>query len=411
MVLSRKLRAFAKLFAFATALFTTVSVAGAACMFRVNGWEATDEGVLLARYSANVTGPALVASTRYAARDPAAVRAAFDSVRLTFDMNGDGNVNAVDATIVLRYVNGSRGSALTQGLTLSGGSRSTLADIESFIDAGCVASIASRAPIYESLPATVDRSALLAQTNAQGARAYVYIGPLVYGLTQSNLYVNDTPGVFTYRSLDTPSTAAAFEQQLNAQGAERYRFAGVDTSGSYFYRDENSNRTFDYRVLALPSTSSTFLSQANAQGANGYYFFLSYFLEGASYAIYAKESGTSVYAYALEASTDVNATPADFIAQANARGANGFKFRTSYFFSDGSRNVYVKDTSQSATYVWKDNAEVANASTLVSQANAEGLNGYVFFPMGFTNPSVTRVAYFKPNNCAGSVLCSPSGPL
>ncbi len=415
MVGLQKLRAFANVFAFTTTAAVAVSVASAACMFRVNGWEPTDEGVLLARYAANVSGPALVASTNYASRDPAIIRAAFDSVRLTFDMNGDGNVNAVDAAIVLRYVNGHRGDALTQGLTLSGGSRGSLADIQSFIESGCVAPIVSRAPIYEALPATADRSAFLSQTNAQGARAYVYVGPLVYGLTQSNLYVNDTPGVFTYRSVDTPVTATAFEQLLNTQGAERYRFSGVDTSGAYFYRDENSNRGFSYRLLALPSTSSAFLTQANAQGGEGYYFFLPYFVGGASYGIYAKESGSAVYSYALAASSDVNATPADFVTQANAQGANGFKFRTSYFFNDGSRNIYVKDTSQSATYVWKDNPEVASVAALVSQANSEGTSGYAyrgafaFFPAGFGNPSVTRVLYFKPTNCAGSVLCSPTG--
>ncbi len=404
---------------FAAAVSVTVSVgsANAACMFRVTGWEPTDEGVLLARYAAGVTGPALLASTRYAGRDAAVIKAAFDSVRLTFDMNGDNDVNAVDTTIVLRYVTGIRGNALTQGLNLAGGTRASTIAIQAFIDSGCVAPIVRRAPLYLALSATADRASFLSQANTEGDRAFVFLSSLIYGATQSNLYANDTPGVFTYRSLDTPSTKTAFEGQLNSQGAERYRFGGVLTSGSYFYRDENSDRTFSYRLLPSPGTTTEFLTQANAQGAEGYFYFLPYFVESSFYAIYAKESGTSTYSYALQPSTDVNSTADDFVAQANTQGANGFKFRTSFQFSDGSRNIYVKDTSQAATFSWKHNQDVASASALVTQANAEGVNGFVylgsrvFFPNGFASPSQTRIIYFSPLNCAGSVLCSPGGPF
>jgi hypothetical protein len=394
-----------------------MSAPEAACYFRVNGWEPTDEGVLLARYGSGVTGSALVASTRYASRDPVAVRAAFQSVRLAFDMNGDGDVNAVDTTIVLRYAAGIRGTALTQGVSLAGGTRGTYEAVQAFIEGGCVAPIATRAPLYESLAFVSDRTAFLAQANAQGARSFLYLSAIAVGVDLANLYASETPGVFSYRSLDTPNTAATFESQLNTQGAERFRFGGVLTSGSYFYRDDNSDRTFSYRVLALPSASSDFLTQANTQGADGYFFALPYFISSASYAIYAKESGAATYSYALQPSTDFNATPADFVNQANAQGANGFKFRTSYQFSDGARNVYVKDTSQSATYTWKANDNAASVAALVTQANTEGASGFVylgarvFFPNGITNPSETRVVYFRPLNCAGSVMCAPSGPF
>jgi hypothetical protein len=403
--------------AFGALSLIAVSTSNAACYFRVNGWEPTDEGVLLARYASGVTGSALVASTRYAARDPVAVRAAFQSVRLAFDMNGDNDVNTVDTTIVLRYAAGIRGAALTQGLSLAGGTRSTYESVQAFIDGGCVAPIATRAPLYESLAFVSDRTAFLAQANAQGARSFLYLSPIAVGVEFANLYASETPGVFSYRSLDTPTTPAAFETQLNTQGAERFRFGGVLSSGSYFYRDDNSDRTFSYRVLPLPAASSDFLTQANAEGAAGYFFVLPYFISSASYAIYAKESGAATYSYAVQPSTDFNSTPADFVNQANTQGANGFKFRTSYQFSDGSRNVYVKDTAQSATYTWKTNDNAASVAALVAQANTEGAGGFVylgarvFFPNGISNPSQTQVVYFRPVNCAGSVMCAPSGPF
>ncbi len=384
-------------------------------MFRVNGWNATDEGVLLARYARGVTGPALVANTLYAGRDPVAIRAAFDSVRLTFDMNGDGAVDATDALIVLRHVSGHRGSSLVAGLSLGGGSRNTLSAVEAFIDSGCVAPIATRAPIYESGANTPDRTSFLSQANQQGARAFVHLSPIFVGVQQANLYANDTPGVYTYRSIDTPTDLASFTGLLNAQGAERYRFGGVLLSGTYFVRDENSNRSFQYRVLAGPSTGAAFLTQANAQGTEGYYFVLPYAFGLSTYLIYAKETGDATYSYALQSATDQNVPVTDFVMQANAQGASGFKFRTSYQFGDGARNIYVKDTSQAATYTWKLNADVSTLTELVDQANAEGglgnvyLGARVFFPSGFAGAPDTRIVYFKPTNCAGSVMCSPSG--
>ncbi len=406
-------RAIARLLMALALTLIAAATANAACMFRVNGWEATDEGVVLTRYAANVSGPSLVAATRYVGRDPAAVRAAFDAVRLTFDMNGDGNVTAVDAVIVLRYVSGIRGAALTDGLSLVGGTRTTSQSIQAFIESGCVAPIALRAPIYEALVETQDRATFLAQTNAQGARSFVILSPLIVGGERINFYALDTPGVFTYRSLDTPATATAFEQLLNAQGADRYRFGGPLVSGSYFYRDENSNRTFSYRVLVQPGASADFLAQANAQGGEGYNYVLPLFLGATSYAVYVKENGSNaVYAWASQPSIGGATAASDLVAQANAQGANGFKFRTPFFFTDGQRNLYVKDTSQSATFAWKDNPDVASAAALVTQANAEGANGYVYRgSYSFSNPSQTRVFYFRPVNCSGSVLCSPSGPF
>lgn len=384
-------------------------------MFRVNGWNATDEGVLLARYARGVSGPAFVANTLYAARDPVAVRAAFDSVRLTFDINGDGAVDATDALIVLRYVNGHRGSALVDGLSLGGGARNSLAAVEAFIESGCVAPIATRAPIYESRANTPDRASFLTQASEQGSRSFVYLSPIFVGASQANLYANDTPGVYTYRSVDTPTDLTSFTNLLNTQGAERYRFGGVLLSGTYFVRDENSNRSFLYRVLAEPTTSAGFLTQANAQGAEGYYFVLPYAFGLSSYLVYAKETGGAIYSYALQSSTDQNVPVTDFITQANTQGANGFKFRTSYQFGDGARNVYVKDTSQAATYTWKLNPNVGTLTELIDQANAEGaagnvyLGARVFFPSGFAGAPDTRILYFKPSQCAGSVMCSPSG--
>lgn len=395
------------------------AAAMAACLFSVPGWKVTNEGVLLARYAADASGPGLTGSTTYATADPAQVRAAFDSTRLTFDITGDNAVTGVDALLALRYVLGLRGAALTHGLQLAGGTRATLAAVTTFMDEGCVAPIVRRGPIYEALPATATRTDLLAQANAQGARGYQYVGPLIQGAESFNLYALDTPGTqvgFSYRSLDTPTSSAEFIAQLNSQGAERYRFVSVFDTGSLFVRDAGSTRTFQYQALSQPATASAFVTQANAQGALGYAWVGPYAFGLSSIVmIYEKDSGTATYAYALEASTNSNATADDFVSQANTRGATGWKYRTGYAFGDGSRNIYFKDLSQAATFIWKHDPDATSAATLVAQANAEGALGYaysgamVFFPGGIGNPLQTRTLYVQPTNCAGTLMCTPHG--
>ncbi|MGL5001428.1 MAG: hypothetical protein ACRDAM_00640, partial [Casimicrobium sp.] len=317
-----------------------------------------------------------------------------------------------DATIVLRYASGIRGSALVAGLNLTGGSRSTFEAINAFIEGGCVAPIAARAPLYEALANTDTRDAFIEQADAQGARSFSYVGSIAVG-TQANLYANEASGAYTYRSFDLPATALDFQTLANEQGAQRFRFGGFSGAGMYFVRDETSNRTFTYRVVESTYVSGEFLTQVNGQGAEGYYFVSPFLFGFAVHFIYAKESGNSTYEWTLQSATDQNA--ADLITQANTQGTNGYKFRTSFAFSNGTRNLYVKDTSQTATFAWRQNPNVDSVAALVTQANTEGAIGFVyqgarvFYPTGFSGPSDTRIIYFRPTNCAGSTLCSTGG--
>jgi hypothetical protein len=402
------------------ALIAAASAAQAACPFVNSGWDAVNDGIVLTRYALNIFNAPLVANTRLSSSDPATVKTSLDGVRSALDMNGDGDVTTLDSLIVARYLAGYRGTSVAGDLALGSGSRNSNDAILSFIALGCPAPVATRTPIYEALTYVTARTALLAQANAQGARGFQLIGPLFVGPDAINLYVRDQNTTFAYEALDDATTQTALANQLNAQGARGFRFDNFFTSGTYYVKDNTAGLTYQYELLAETNTTTGFLTQANSQGARGFYFVFTYGIGGTTVAMYGKDSSAATYQYELHPATDANATADSFVAQANTQGARGFKHVTGFYFfgnpsGDTARNIYVKDTSQSATFSYQALAQTANSATLLTQANAEGqtnfvyTGGQIFFPDGFLGAQQPRNMYFKPLNCAGVVLCSAGG--
>lgn len=393
------------------------STAQAACAFTDSNWDVLNHGLIFARYATDRTVAALVASTRFSASDPVVVKRDLDHIRSTLDMNGDAQITDVDAAIVARYVAGYRGALLTQGLSLGAGLRDNNDKVLAFIAAGCPAPIVARTPRYEAMPYVTERSDLLAQMNAQGARGFQYISGLLVGAEFINLYVKDQNARYVYVAQDTANTASDLWVQLSGWGARGYRLDGFLTSGTYYVRDDTGNLSFSYELPAATTTASAFLAQANDRGANGFYFVFTFAIGGSTVAIYARDNGSARYQYELQTSTDVNVAPANFVAQANAQGQRSFKFVTGFFFTDGSRNIYVKDSAQSATFAYKAINDASPSALLVAQANSEGQQNFVyggplvFFPNGYSGASQPRNIYVNPTNCAGAVMCSAGGPF
>ena len=129
--------AFARIAASALLLAATTATALNTCPFDNGGSDAVNDGLVLTRYALGITGAPLVASTRYASLDPVNVKANIECVGCALDMNGDGNVDTVDATIIARHLNGFQGASLTAGLALGAGTRNTPAAVQSFLAIGC----------------------------------------------------------------------------------------------------------------------------------------------------------------------------------------------------------------------------------------------------------------------------------
>ena len=389
----------------------------AACPFTDGNWDLPNNGLVLSRYARSITGAPLVANTLFSSADPAAVKRDLDNLRGALDMNGDAQITSVDSAIVARHVAGFRGAALTDGINLGAASRDTSVKVLAFINAGCPAAIGARSPLYEALPYVTERTALLAQMNAQGARGFQYVSGLLVGPEYVNFYVKDQNTNFSYTAQDTPTTASDLLVQLNGFGARGYRFDSFLTSGSYYLRDNTASLTYSYELPAAPTTHSGFLTQANDRGASGFYFVFTYVIGGNTVAMYGKDASNARYVYELHPSTDANVSAHDFVTQANAQGQRGFKFMTGFFFNDGSRNIYVKDSAQNASFSYKASPSVSPGEALVTQANAEGQRNFVyagalvFFPDGYLGVQQLRTIYVNPANCAGWVMCSAGGPF
>lgn len=312
-----------------------------------------------------------------------------------------------------------------QSCTLARASGSATANV-SDIGLSCQdASAAMIKPLYLADTYRVDRASLLAQANAQGGNGYAYLFGSVEATEYINLYVKDLATTYTWEALDLPATATALQTQLNAQGARGYAHATFMTDGlvsSVFYvRDAQGLAPFSYELLPAQTSSGAFLNQANGQGARGFHFVGNFSIGGAAVAIYGKDRSSARYTYTLQAPTG-EAAPESFVAQANAQGQLGYRFVGAYFFAgeqggQAFKNIYVKDSSQAATFDYKTLGATSGSGALLTQANAEGQSGYfyagpmIFFPYGYGQPGVARNVYAKPANCSGTVMCRPGSPL
>lgn len=121
------------------AALASAFAAAQSCPFDRGASDAINDGVVLTRYALNITGSPLLAGTKYANLDPAQVRANIECMSCGLDINGDGAVDTVDATIIARHLAGVQGAALTSGLSLGSASRNTSSAVVSYLANGCQA--------------------------------------------------------------------------------------------------------------------------------------------------------------------------------------------------------------------------------------------------------------------------------
>lgn len=269
------------------------------------------------------------------------------------------------------------------------------------------------AVLYEGVltPSNISRANLLSQLNAQGARGFSYYSPNIAGNDVFNFYAKDSSTTFSYEILDLPNSSNDLSSQLNSQGARGFALYGPSTQGMIFGK-ESANATYSYRTFLSATTTAAFLTQINAQGSEGYVYVGSYVPDtnsGTAYSAFEKINNTnSVYSYRTLTMAD---TEAALISQINQQGAEGYKY-TGAQFVNSFFNLYVKDTSQNATFAWKVMPLSTSMNALVTQANTEGSQGNVFWAtIILVNDNNKELQlYFKPSNCSGTI-CRASSPL
>jgi hypothetical protein len=128
-------------YAVAAILFSASVAAPAQCPFSINGVSvvatAERDGLLFVRAAQRLTDPALTAQSG-SDRQPVALTADIAANESRIDINGSGQFDETDAMIIVRHLMGFRGDALIPGGAGIGASRKTSADIQGFLDGGCV---------------------------------------------------------------------------------------------------------------------------------------------------------------------------------------------------------------------------------------------------------------------------------
>ena len=266
--------------------------------------------------------------------------------------------------------------------------------------------------MYEALAPAADASAFLDRLNAQGARAFRFFSGLAFPTGPAtaevvDAYVKDADTTYSFELLADVGSVADLQAQLNAQGARGFKWGGPYVVGgqirALYRKDNNSASTYTYAVLTAPADSAAYLSQVNAQGGNGYYSVAgAYMVGGTTVLVYQKDTqGSATYGYEALGQPGSNA---DFLAQFEAQGARGFRFKTGYVFSDGTKLLYEKDLSQSATFSYQNLQPAGNSADAIVQANAEGAKGNALVGDYMLPSGQIRTFYIRPANCTG-FLC------
>lgn len=274
----------------------------------------------------------------------------------------------------------------------------------------------TRTFMYEALPVAADAAAFAANLNAQGARGFRFLSGFAFTTSPTTVetvegYVRDMDATYSYETKPVSADSAAFLSQANEAGGRGFQWAGaysVNGTMLYLYRRNNTAPgTFNYRVATSPSTKADFLAQSNSQGAEGFHTVTHSFIIGSSpvATIYEKNTASSAtYTYEI---ADPAGSDDAFMAQLNERGARGLRLRSEFIFSDGNGVIYAKDSSQSATFSAYSLAPEGNSVAFIQQANTEGAKGAGLIG-GLVLPSgAIRTLYFTPVNCNSGSLCGP----
>lgn len=271
--------------------------------------------------------------------------------------------------------------------------------------------------MYEALPPSTDPSAFSAALQSQGDRGFRFLTPLaaIDGtvIENASVFVKYADVGYAYELKAETADSAAFLAQANEAGARGFRWVGplsVNGTGFFLYRKEsNSSAAYSYRADPMPASKADYLAQANALGAQGYYNTAPFMQFGAeARSVFEKDTaGNATYGYELG---EFASSEAEAMAQLDEKGSRGFRFRGPASFPDGGAQTYVKDLSQAATFSYEALDLQPTMAAQITQANTQGARNFgLVGPIGLG--SASKMLYYKPTNCTGTVVCVPTGPF
>jgi hypothetical protein len=219
---------------------------------------------------------------------------------------------------------------------------------------------------------------------------------------------NSKPLTLAYEGLTPATDITSFVSQLNQEGTKGYRYlygqafpvactdivsaggmqppCGPSQPPVSVFVNDGTAPSYTYESQPNPGNVTDFITQANAEGAKGYRFAGWYgspvvtttSVTPPPYALYRKDGGSvATYTYVADTAGPMASNDA-FVIQANTHGQSGYWFygRIGQSFTT-SANLYVKNNMANATYTYQAvTLEATSASSQLAQINSEGAQGY-----------------------------------
>ncbi|MFK7967379.1 MAG: hypothetical protein AB8C46_25745 [Burkholderiaceae bacterium] len=190
---------------------------------------------------------------------------------------------------------------------------------------------------------------------------------------------------FSYKTTALQGNANDFGGEANQEGLSGFRYRSGQAFGgvteSIYIKDNSTDSRFDHRLLAPSANIDDLIIQANAQGAEGYRFRGNLVFDpgGAdeTVALYTRNSAV-VAAYAYEAREPDN-TAAGRLSQLNDQGVRGYRYISDFVFGGTTtRSLYASNTSEAARYVYQLLDTPTDSAAFLQQLTEQGDSGSRF---------------------------------
>jgi len=199
---------------------------------------------------------------------------------------------------------------------------------------------------------------------------------------------------------------ASLLAQANEQGARGYAYVTglvISYTPSEYINlyVKDAATTYVWEALDMPANATDLQEQLNTQGSRG--FALSTFLtDGVVSSVYYVKDvhGLAPYSYEL---LPRQTTSSAFLSQANAQGVRGYVWLDNFVIGGTTVSMYGKDGSNARyTYAVQSPPSADTLEAFVSQANQQGQQGYRFRgAYEFTgNPSAEAYKYLYVKDAA-----------
>jgi hypothetical protein len=244
---------------------------------------------------------------------------------------------------------------------------------------------------------------LLVSNAARGYRHQAY-----------SMYIRSSSETYEAELLPHPLTQPEALAQLRAMAAKGFRWHGavgeVAGGDGQAYLKGSSGKTYSYNVEPTPASGAAadYLARANAQGAQGFRHVGSIYSQGGQFLVFEKlDSNDSRFVYE---SRSPPVRELDFIALLDDQGSRGFRFVARRFRSTGTGQVndfaiFERDTTQDAAFTYSTLHVLETAFAVFSQVNGEGARGAILYG-SYVWEGRSRLLYARPYNCQGPI-CEP----